>query len=104
EKGALVSKQTVAYCDEHTATVDKLIGKVKPKDEDDTRIKNLPVLMAAIGPSCYAKAGDCNKGFAAYKKYQPAAMPQLYEKMDAQQKETSLRSSFESINASCKGK
>ena len=104
EKGALVSKQTVAHCDEHMKTFDKLVGKVKPKDADDDRINNLRTYIVAIGPGCFAKAGDCKKAWTAFKRLQPAAMPQLYEKMDEAQKEQSLRSSFESINATCKGK
>ena len=31
-------------------------------------------------------------------------MPQIYEKMDAEQQKNSLKTAFESMNATCKGK
>ena len=81
-----------------------LRGKVKPKDAEDRQIKNLLMMLTATGPGCYVKAGDCKKGFALYLKIAPEALPTVYEKMDAEQRKTSLKSSFEGIHATCKAR
>ncbi len=98
EAGA-TKKQTLQYCADNYATVKKLRGSVKPRDEDDVEITAIADSLFARYPQCFAKAGDCKKAWEVYLENAPAE--QKKEK-DRATREFTMRSTFESYNPGCK--
>ena len=101
-KAAMVSKESVAYCDEHLGTIERLRDKV---DLDSSpQFKNLNTQLEYNAPQCYARAGDCTKAFEQFKVQTLRNRGDLYKNQDAKQRETTLRTAFEGVVAVCKGK
>jgi hypothetical protein len=92
-------KQTVQYCADNYALVKKHRAAVKPKDEDDSLITQLPDMMYSHFPACFAKAGDCKQAYAVFLENAPASMK---AEKNPTTREFNLRNSFEAYNAKCK--
>jgi hypothetical protein len=56
----------VATCTEAIDTALAQLGKVAPRDERDSRIKNAPRSLAEAGSKCLAKAGDCREAWRRF--------------------------------------
>jgi hypothetical protein len=102
QQGAFMTKKTVPFCENAYKTAKRLLKTVKPKDDDDSQIANAPKSLFTMAGNCAARAGDCK---AAYKLFSDAYPPESLEKVkDAKQRETIIRSTFDSIVSKCKGK
>lgn len=101
-QGAWQSKQTVDVCRKHYETVKKLKGQVKPKDDEDMQIINIDASLYHTAAVCIARAGDCKQAYDVWLEALPNK--QNYAKMDEAQKQTMLRSNFESMVQKCKPK
>jgi hypothetical protein len=104
QKGAFTTKKDVKFCDAHYGTIKRLRNKVKPKDDDDRQIIDLDRGLMTMAPLCYQRAGDCKTAFTVYQEATMRALPEVYGKMDKAQRETSLRTSFDSMVSKCKDK
>jgi hypothetical protein len=104
QKGAYMTRKTAQFCEAQHRSIEGLRGKVKPKNDDDTQIANIEQTLHAMVPTCYARAGDCSKAWATYRVLAVRMSPATYAKLDAKHKDSILRSSFDSIVPSCKGK
>ncbi|MEZ4226410.1 MAG: hypothetical protein R3B13_36025 [Polyangiaceae bacterium] len=96
-----VHKKTVAYCQENYQTVKRLLNTVKPKDEDDTQVANMPRSLFIMAASCAVKAGDCE---AAYRLYKDGYPKELMKNAKPEMVEKIMRSAFETSNQKCKKK
>lgn len=102
---AYTSRKDVAFCDEHYKKVKKLMPKVKPRDEDDTRIHQAPDAAWGTVPLCYQRAGNCKKARAAWEDLLPPRVTEGYSNIkDPQQLESIKQSNFESSVRKCAGK
>ena len=101
-KGAF-EKTDAASCAKAYATVKRLSPTVKPTGDDDYALAaaGTPMLIGTA-PKCFVKAGDCASGRKVYleltKKQQSTQLAQLQLSDDI------IKTNFDSINASCKGK
>lgn len=98
--GAYTATKTSEYCTENWNKAKKLIPKAKPRNDDDSEIIGAQNNLRAMVPFCYQRAGDCKKSWAAYKKLYASN----FEKVADDQRESIMRSSFESTVSKCKGK
>jgi hypothetical protein len=96
--GAWTTKKDVAFCMSAYKTMWSLRAVVKPKDDDDSLVKDpLPFLLTAA-PACLAKAGDCAAAFATYKE----VSAELYKGAAWSRDEKIVRTSFESSQPRCR--
>ncbi len=102
QQGAYMAKKDVAFCQKAYDTAKRLQPTVKPKDDDDTRLKDLDRTLYHMGAACMAKAGDCNAAWKVFVDGYPKAT--LEKVKDEKQKATIMKSTFESLISSCKGK
>ena len=103
QQGAYIQKKTTAQCDTAYQAARKLVSKVQPQDDDDTQVKNAGSAISANGPQCFAKAGDCDASYAAYKeslKLRPNMTPEVLGRYT----EETYRRAFESAVHKCRGK
>ena len=102
-KGGLgMQAKSVAECQTAFDTFMKLRTVVKPKDASDSLIPEKPLMALGMpGPTCFARAGDCGAAFKAYKAMNDAKGPDDGWKA---KDDKILRSSFESLVTTCKGK
>lgn len=102
QQGAHVTRMDAASCQQAYDTAERLSTVVMPKDDDDTRVKYIDRTLYHQGAACMARAGDCN---AAWKLYADG-FPQesLKSVKDEKVKQKILKSTFESMIQSCKGK
>jgi hypothetical protein len=103
QRGAYVAKKDVRFCDSHYARVKRLRSRVKPKNDDDMKIIHLDRGLLSTVPNCYQRAGDCRRAWTVYREVAVVALPEVYGKMSAAQREESLRQSFEAVVSKCKG-
>jgi hypothetical protein len=97
--GLGVKKKTVAECQAAFDTYMKLRTKVKPKDEDDTMIPKSLDAIAMPAPNCFAKAGDCEAAYKAYKQINDAKGPDDgWKAKDDKQ----LKTAFDGLVPKCK--
>jgi hypothetical protein len=102
QQGAYMTKKTTAACDAAYQTAKKLVPTVKPNDDDDSQVKMAGASLRTTGPSCFAKAGDCDSAWNAWKeawKLDPNLSAQSRNLND-----DALRHGFEAVVAKCKGK
>jgi hypothetical protein len=102
QDGAYNNKKDAAVCRADMETLLKLRTTVTPKDEDDLMLKDAEYFVASAAPACFAKAGDCNGAFEAYKKGQIAIGTKNGHPVTGN--EPYMRKSFESSVQRCKGK
>ncbi len=100
QQAAYMTKKTPKYCTERWNTAKKLIPKAKPRDDDDTQIKDADKALFSMVPMCYARAGDCKQAFKAFKE----VSKENYKDVPADSKEEIIRSGFDSMVRKCKGK
>jgi hypothetical protein len=101
-QGAYMQKKTTAACDAAYQTAKRLVPTVKPNDDDDTQVKQAGAALRTTGPTCFAKAGDCDSAWSAWKeawKLDPNLSPQSRNLND-----DALRRGFEAVVSKCKGK
>ncbi|MCC6214387.1 MAG: hypothetical protein IT376_05935 [Polyangiaceae bacterium] len=101
QDGAYMAKKPVAFCQAAYATVQRLRGKVKPKDEDDAQIVNLDRNLYQLAASCFGRAEDCATAYRVYEEGYPLINA---DKLDAATKQKIIRGAFESSVPKCKGK
>ena len=66
EVGAYKERKDVAYCMAAYDTAKRLVGSVKPKDEDDP-VKFVFANVRTNAPKCLARAKDCGAALTVYK-------------------------------------
>jgi hypothetical protein len=97
--GAYMNKRDVAFCQDRVAIVESLAPKVKPRDAEDTQISGGIQALFHTSAMCFARAGDCQTAYTYYRRLFPAdglsAIP------DPAQRESIVRSSFDSSIALC---
>ncbi len=100
--GLGVQTKSLADCQSAFDTFMKLRSSVKPKDASDNQVPAKPLDVVGMpGPNCFAKAGDCAAAFKAYKALNDATGPEDgWRAKDDKQ----LRTAFEGIVPTCKGK
>ncbi len=100
--GLGVKTKTLAECQSAFDTFMRLRTVIKARDASDTSIPARP--LTALGmpaPSCFARASDCAAAFRAHQALNDAKGPDDgWKARDAQ----ALRSSFEGLVPTCKGK
>jgi hypothetical protein len=102
QQGAYMQKKTPAACDAAFQVAKRLVPTVKPNDDDDTQVKMAGASLRTTAPACFAKAGDCDAGWSAFKeawKLDTALSPQSRNLND-----DALRHTFEAVARQCKGK
>jgi hypothetical protein len=102
QQGAYMQKKTTAACDAAYQTAKKLVPTVKPNDDDDTQVKQAGASLRTTAPACFAKAGDCDSAWSAWKeawKLDPNLSPQSRNLND-----DALRHGFEAVVSKCKGR
>ena len=102
QQGAYMQKKTTAACDAAYQTAKKLVPTVKPNDDDDNQVKQAGAALRTSAPACFAKAGDCDSAWSAWKeawKLDPNLSPQSRNLND-----DALRHGFEAVVSKCKGK
>ena len=90
-QGAFITKKSSAFCRDNYRTAKLLLSRVKPKNEDDTVVKNLPRSLYHMGAACAARAGDCKLAWELYKDGYPK---KALERLKGDQKEKAMRNSF----------
>jgi len=100
--GLGIQTKTVAECQSAFDTFMKLRTTVKPKDASDNLIPEKPLVALGVpAPSCFARAGDCAAAYKVHEAMNDAKGPNDdYKAPDAK----TLRRTFESLVAICKGK
>jgi hypothetical protein len=100
--GLGVQTKSLAECRSAFDTFMRLRTVVKRRDDSDTQIPEKPLMALGMpGPSCFAKAGDCGEAFKAFKAMNDAKGPDDgWKAKDAK----GLRTSFDGLVPSCKGK
>lgn len=99
--GAYMTAKDPAWCRERIDALRQLAREVPPRDVDDHAVKNASAMLLGAGPSCLARAGDCEGGYALFREQMIARAP-AYGTMPPDQAEKSLRESFEGMNERCK--
>jgi hypothetical protein len=102
QQGAYMTKKTPAFCQSAYDTAKRLSKVVKPKDDDDTRLKDLDKTLYHQGAACMAKAGDCQGAWKIFVDGYPA--DSLKNVKDQKTKDTILKSTFGSLVSQCKDK
>lgn len=72
QQGAFMTKKTPAQCQAAYDTVKRVGPTVKPRDDDDKQqIENQMKGLVSMGPSCFARAGDCASARKVLKEQMP---------------------------------
>lgn len=102
QDGAYMTKLKPKECTDAFATVKKLAPKVKPKDDEDSQVEHGPKNAYMTVATCLGRAGDCDQAWKVFK----AEYPKQYTEgiKDEKQKETIMRSNFESSARKCQEK
>ncbi len=87
-----------AFCVSAYENAWSLRETVKPRDDDDKRIKDVLRLLLATAPSCVARAGDCDGAFTIYKEI----ARELFKGTARANDEAALRSDFARGSVRCK--
>jgi hypothetical protein len=118
DRDALIQARTELQAGAYTKTLDakvcmadvqkvKTLSKtVKPKDDDDTMVKDNNTFLMSAGPNCLAKAGDCAGAFKVFVDAQGEFNKEkgVPATKDPKVAATIAKSSFEAIVPKCKGK
>lgn len=94
--------RTVEQCKTTLATVQSLVPRVKPRDDEDTQVINAGKSLWTIAPNCFARAGDCAAAWSVFKQLYP--MENLKEVKDPKVRDEAVTTSFDAIVTKCKGK
>jgi pentatricopeptide repeat protein len=100
--GAYMTKKDEKFCLDAYKTVRKLHPSVKPRDDDDTQIRDAPKVVYNTAANCLARAGKCESAWKVFKESYPTE--HLESVKDPAQREQLLKSNFESLVDKCKGK
>lgn len=100
--GAYMNKRDVEFCRERVATIEALAPRVAPRDVEDTQITGSRQALFHTGAMCFARAGDCRAAYAHYRGYFPREGLDAIQ--DPAQRESIVRSSFDSSITLCTGK
>jgi hypothetical protein len=66
-QGAYQEKKDAATCKAAFDTAKRLLPTVTPRDDDDTQVKSAASALRLAAPACFAKAGDCDAAWIAWK-------------------------------------
>jgi len=106
QTGAWTKALDAKVCMADYAAVKKLAKTVKPKDDDDSMVKDNTTFLMSAAPNCLAKAGDCADAFKVYAEVQQDFNKEkgIPPTKDPKVAATIARSSFEATVPKCKGK
>jgi hypothetical protein len=103
QKGAYQGDIGVKACADNYATIVRLRGKVKAKDEEDTMITSAQTHGHHTAANCFARAGDCKLALKTYMD-QESKSEWASKMTDAALKDKLLKDNFQSSVQKCKGK
>jgi hypothetical protein len=98
EVWAFKERKDVASCMAAYETAKRLVGKVKPKDDDD-EVKFVMANVRTNAPLCLARAGDCDKSWAVYK--EAWKLDPLMNDRSRDLSESALRGGFDVVVRQC---
>jgi hypothetical protein len=98
EVWAYKERKDAATCMAAYETAKRLVGKVKPKDEDD-EVKFVMANVRTNAPLCLARAGDCEKSWAVYK--EAWKLDPLMNERSRSLNEAALRGGFDVMVRQC---
>lgn len=101
QDGAWTKTLAPAQCMSAYRDVMTLRATVKPRDDEDSLVKEPLLFLLSAAPACLAKAGDCDAAFAVYREVATAQ----YENTPSApwfQKEANARQSFYSTVRKCR--
>ena len=75
---------------------------MKPNDDDDTQVKMAGASLRTTGPSCFAKAGDCDAAWSAWKEAWKLD-PNLSAPQSRNLNDDALRHGFDAVVAKVQG-
>ena len=101
QNAAYMAAKTPEYCRQQENAVRRHGARVKPKNNQDHRIRNLEQQLFALAPACYARAGDCTASYAAFKRLLPRESAAAFARMPAADRERTQRETFESMVERC---
>jgi len=103
QKGGLgLQPKTVAECQAAFDTFMQLRTRVTRKDASDTMIPEKPLTAVGMAaPTCFAKAGDCESAYKAFKALNDAKGPDDGWRAT---NDKQLRTGFDGVVPTCKGK
>lgn len=104
QNAAFVSRESTGYCEENLATVRRLLPRVKPKSEDDSRVINAEASLFSMVPLCFQRAGNCKRSREVMDEVLPPRTREAYAKFTPKQRELAIQTNWESIVPKCKGK
>jgi hypothetical protein len=101
QNAAYMAAKSAEYCRQQENTVRRRGARVKPKGNQDHRVRNLDRQLFALAPACYARAGDCRASFAAFKRLLPPESAAAYSRMPPAEREKRQRETFEAMVERC---
>ena len=104
QQAAYQTRETVEYCETEYERAMKMVGKAKPKNEDDRVIIDIFYSLNSSTPACFARAGDCDKAYEAYGATLPKTTRESFDSMAPDLREQQLRRAFESSVKACRPK
>lgn len=102
QNGAYQTKKEPSFCMDAYKTVRKLNGKVEPRDDEDTQIRDAPKMVYHTAANCLGRAGDCAGAYKVFVEAYP--IENLANVKDQATKDTIIKSGFESMVQKCKDK
>lgn len=100
--GAYMTKKDLKFCQTAIDTAKRLMPVVKPKDDEDMQLKDLDKRLYHQAAACLGKAGECD---AARKAFTDLYPKEILDKMpDPKMRETIIKTQFDTMVQSCKGK
>jgi len=100
-KGAYQGDIGVRACNEAIASAKLVMGRVRPKDPDDTQIATAPQAVAYSGAACLGRAGDCKAAWRVLTDHMSAEP--WAATLDAASRHQAFTTTFESVVPRCKG-
>jgi hypothetical protein len=98
ETWAYKEKTTASSCMAAYDTAKSLVGKVKPKDDDDP-VKFVFANVRTNAPMCLARAGDCEKSWTVYK--EAWKLDPLMSDSSRKINDAGLRNGFDGVVRQC---
>lgn len=102
DRGAYQGNIGIRACTDAMKTANRLAGRVRPKDVDDTQVAQARQRLGLTGPGCLARAGDCAAAWTTYREHQ-LKEPWLRD-VAAESRDALIRENFDSAVARCKGR
>jgi hypothetical protein len=101
-KGGYQGNIGAQACSDAIASATRVMGRVRPKDVDDSHVANAPQTVAYTGAACLGRAGDCSAAFRVLRDH--LATQPWAASLDPTTRHTTFTTTFESVVPRCKGR